>query len=145
MATPMLVPFLAEHVVAIQGRDGGAREPWAVSLDKERRGPAYTLLLEGRVVVCAGVMLLWPGVGTVWANVSGEFPRVKVWATRTIRRMLADVIRAYGLHRLESVALADNERNQRYMEFLGFEREDGKARAYTPDKRDVVRYQLVRP
>lgn len=38
----------------------------------------------------------------------------------------------------------DNERNIKWMEALGFKSEGGVAHAYTTDKVDALRYEMVR-
>jgi len=143
---PTLIPFLAEHIGMLKTRDAAQTEPWALAVEKERKGPAYTVLVDGKVIACAGVMVVWPGVGMAWANVGEGFESDGRWrwCTRTMRRFLSDVMRSHRLHRLEGTVLADSERNQRYLEFLGFTRENGKAHAFTPDRRDAVRYERIR-
>jgi len=41
------------------------------------------------------------------------------------------------------VVLSDNTRNIKWAELLGFSRENNVAKYFTPDKRDVIRYEFV--
>lgn len=148
---PKLIPFRAEHLLYFQNRDTPEPEEIRLAIEKERGGPAYTAIVvrpgspqAGETILgCAGVVIVWSGMGSAWMTLSEAAALYRVWMTRTVRRCLADIMRAYDLHRLEAVIRADNERNRRWIEALGFRPEGGIARAYTPDRKDVVRYELI--
>ena len=142
--TPQLIPFRAEHMLALANRDTPVREELMLAIKKEREGPAYTAVLGETVIGCAGVILMWHGMGVVWMTLSETAALYRIWLTRTARRALADIMRAHGLHRLEAVVRADNERNSKWIEAMGFKPEGGIAHAYTEDRQDVIRYELVR-
>ena len=95
------------------------------------------------MVAWGGIILCWPGVGAAWMNVSDGAARHMLWITRTAKRVLSDIARTHKLHRVEAAVLADNIRNCRWIEALGFTHEGGVARRYTPDGRDAVRYERV--
>jgi RimJ/RimL family protein N-acetyltransferase len=145
MIRPTLIPFKAEHLLAFQDRDLWARDRWRLAFEKERGGPAFTVMVGDTIIACAGIVLPWPGLGLVWMALSDDIGSHRVWLTRRVRRMMHDAIRSLCLHRLEATVLADNARNQRWIEALGFSRENGKARAYTTDRKDMLRYELVLP
>lgn len=126
-----------------QNRDTPEPEEIRLAIEKERGGPAYTGIAGEVILGCAGVVIVWQGMGSVWMTLSEEAALYRIWMTRTVKRCLADIMRAYDLHRLEAVVRADNERNQRWIEALGFAREGGTARAYTQDRQDAVRYELI--
>lgn len=144
MPSPMVIPFKAEHLTALVNRDSQQREPWALAIEKQQGGPALTGMLDDRVLGCAGLILPWPGVGLAWMVLSEQIGDHGLWMTKMVKRFLDDVIRCHGLHRLEAVVLAENTRNRQWIERLGFTQENGYARAYTQDQRDVIRYEWVR-
>ncbi len=125
-------------------RDNPVFEGLRFAIGKEQGGPAYTAMIDGKVLGCAGVVIPWPGMGIAWVTFDKSIERYGLWATRTIRRMFNDIIKGLHLYRVEAVVLTDNIRNQRWIEMLGFTKENGTARAYTPDGRDVLRYELIR-
>lgn len=141
---PILVPFKAPHLVALQPRDEVGPDGWAQARQKETMGPAFTLLDGDRILGCAGVVIAWPGVGLGWVVLTEEIRPYGLWLTRHVRCILRDIMRAYRLHRVEAAILCGNERNLRWAEAFGFRPEGGIARAYTSDRRDAVRYQLMR-
>lgn len=138
-----MIPFRAEHLIGFSNRDTAVREEIRLAIWKEQAGPAYTALAGDTILGCAGVILLHRGVGAIWMTLSEAIAAYTIWFHRTCRRVLADVMRAYSLHRLEANALAENERNQRWLEAMGFRSEGGLAHAYTPDRKDIIRYELT--
>lgn len=145
MINPVLVPYKAAHLMSFEDRDKWTVNSWQIALGRET-GPAFTGMVDDQIIGCAGVMLPWPGMGIAWVTVSPVAVLYHgYWMTRSCRRVLNDVVRAFNLHRLEAVALADSDTNQRWLELLGFVREDGRATAYLPDKRDVIRYERITP
>lgn len=142
--SPRLIPFRAEHLLAFSNRDTPVQEEIALSIKKERGGPAYTGIAGEMILGCAGVVIMWQGVGAVWMSLSDTVGLYKIWFHRICRRALADIMRAYDLHRIEAVVRSDNERNRKWIEALGFKPEGGTAHAYTQDRQDAVRYELVR-
>ena len=142
--TPGLIPFRAEHLLAFVNRDGEANFARG-ALDKERRGPAFTAILDNRILGCAGVQLMWAGFGIAWAVFSKEMFDFPLWTTRTVRNCLRDIINAFELHRVEVVVLVDHNVNIAWATALGFRRENnGIARSYTPHRDDTIRYELVK-
>ena len=142
--SPTLVPFEAKHVTMMQNRDNAVDEPWSLALEKQLAGPAFTAIVGGQVLGCAGLILPWPGIGLAWMELSDHADHYRLWLTKVTRRVLSDVVRVYRLHRVEVVVLADSPRNQRWIEALGFTQENGRARAYSTDRRDVIRYERVK-
>lgn len=143
MPNPVLVPFQAEHLRYLINRDTGICDPWAMALQK-MSGPALTAIDDGVVIGCAGIVVAWPGVGMAWMVLDAHIDQHGAWMTKMVRRFLNDAINYYRLHRIEAVVFADNSRNQRWIERLGFTRENGSARAYTQDQRDMIRYEWVK-
>lgn len=114
-----------------------------LTVQQANAGPAITAWLGTQPIGCAGVVLVWPGVGMTWMAASDAMAEHGLWVTRIARAFLRDVIRAHRLHRLEAVALDESTRNQQWLRVLGFTDEGGLARCYLPDKRAVRRYELV--
>lgn len=144
VAAPTLRPFRASDLDALVNRDGAQIDRQQL-LAQARSGPAFTAEVDGVPLGCAGVVLLWPGVGSAWMVLTEEMVLHRLWLTRTVRHFLEDMTRVYRLHRIEAVALDDVTRNQGWLELLGFETEkDGRARHYLSDGRSMVRYERIR-
>jgi hypothetical protein len=140
--TPNLIPFKAEHLLMFVHRDGDYIESVKTAVDKEKCGPAFTAMLDGKILGCAGIQIMWPGFGTAWAVFSKDLLEWPIWTTRVVRQVLLDTIRTFKLHRVEMVVLV-NSKNARWASSLGFTRERGVARRYTAHGDDVIRYEMV--
>ena len=140
MTNPTLIPFKVEHLLALQGTE---HEEFWILIQKEKN-PSFTAVVDDQILGCGGVIVSAPGVGVAWACFSELINQHKVWTTKTVRRILQDIIMFRNLHRVESAVFATNYKNHKWIEMLGFNRENGCARFYTPDKQDAVRYELVR-
>lgn len=98
-------------------------DPYAI------RGCAFTGLIGGRVVGCAGVRPMWAGVGEAWAVFSLEALGRPVSLFRAAARGLAAMEDRQGLRRIQATCHADHDAGARFLRALGFERE-GLLRRY---------------
>ena len=140
---PVLRPFHPQDLLEIRNRDGSELPP--VIFGPHVAGfPAFTAVVEGVPIGCAGVTLPWPGVGHAWMVLSDAVEDHALWMFRMVKGVLRDVQRAYHLHRIETEALEASARNQQWLTGLGFRREaNGTATALLPDKRSMVRYEFI--
>lgn len=106
-------------------------------------GTAFTGVHEGAVVGIAGLVVLWPGVAEAWALMSDRIEGLPFQVTRAIARGLFMEAQNFGLHRIQAVVAADDERAQRWIEILGF-RFEGLMRAYGPDRSNYLRFARIR-
>lgn len=124
-------------------RDGSQISREAI-LAQAMAGPAFTAVIDGRPLGCAGLVLPWPGVGMAWMKLGDDIGRHGLWLTRTVKRFLRDAIRIYHLHRIEAITLDGHHVNQQWLQVLGFHVEQyGIARQFLPDQRSIVRYEWV--
>lgn len=144
MPSPVLRDFQADDIKKIMNRDGMQGEQ-AVIVQQANLGPAFTAEVDGVPIGCGGVAILWAGVGFCWLVLSDDIGNHGVWLTHVTKEFIDATIEAFSLHRLEAVVLEDSLRNRAWVELLGFTKErDGIAVAYLPDRRSMVRYELVR-
>lgn len=108
----------------------------------ENLGPAYTARLGGRVVFCAGIYMLWEGVGELWSIADESAARlayeVYVWQ----RQLLKTEINTGDFHRLQAHVALKWVSACRYVERLGFEKE-AVVRKYGADCSDYILYGRV--
>ena len=142
MTSPFLVPFRAEHLFTFVPRTD-IPKGMLYGLEKERGGPAFTGVHDGRIIGCAGVVIQWPGVGAAWVALDKSAEAHGFWVTRMIKRIMQDIVRVYGLHRVEAVVHADSPRDLKWIKLLGFKSENDVAQMYTEDKRDIVRFEWL--
>lgn len=141
-----LVPFKAEHWMGFVQLGVTYQDEFRLALHKEKSGPAFTAFLDNNVIACAGIIIHHKGMGYAWSGFASHLryeKRTMVWITHTIKRILTDVKRSLNLHRIELIVDANELDHQHWAEKLGFTLENGRARMFTPDKRDVLRYEMV--
>lgn len=141
--TLALRPFQVDDLYGICNRDG-EQVPDESFREGLMNGPALTVLFNGEPIGAGGIVIVWPGVGHGWMRLSSAMAPYMRWCFRVTRQFLIDVRNVYKLHRIETEALKGFEQNQRWAEHLGFTREvNGEARSILPDKRTMVRYEMV--
>lgn len=106
------------------------------------KGPAYTGVLNDRVLVCAGVSILWPGVGEAWLLTHPDIGEHKFWFYRRLRKMFNLIVKVHQLHRVQSDVDCTFKESCDMMRHLGFEVESIMT-SYGPNREDFVRYTLV--
>jgi hypothetical protein len=138
-----LVRFTAEHALAIdpvaeQGRYKAYVTPAAA---KVYEGPfSRTALLDGKPIVCAGLVNKWVDSWTAWAYIDVAAGAHMLAVTRAIRQAFPDL--PHG--RIEATTPIDYAAGRRWLELLGFKNEtpDGMAH-FTPDGRTYCLYAKV--
>lgn len=114
----------------------------AVARELGNSGPAYTILIDRKIVFCGGVSLLGYGRGEVWLVFSTELYRHVKTVYRVMKMLLSIVVEQFRLTRLQTVVKCDIEAGTRFVEHFGFERE-GLLRAYGPNGEDFYIYGRV--
>ena len=144
MTSPTIRTFHAHDAANICNRDGD-QVTASLIIDQATKGPAFTAEIDGVILGCGGVVVLWPGMGACWMRLADEIGTHGLWLCRVTMEFLDRVTRDLNLHRLEAMALHESIRNQKWLELCGFVKEEnGIAHAYLPDQRSMVRYERVR-
>jgi len=105
-------------------------------------GYAATWITDGRILMSAGVSVVWNGVAEVWVIPSKYVEKYPIAFNRAIREYLSSVMDTFNLHRLQTSSVAD-EKHARWMRWLGFKQE-GIMRQYTTNKTDYYNWGRVR-
>lgn len=108
-----------------------------------QRGPAWTGIVRDQIMGCAGVCLLWRGVGEAWMVTTELVARCPLAFHRAIAGRLDEVMMSMNLWRLQAAIHAEHEVSRRWVQRLGFE-EEGIMQRYGPDGKDYVRFARVR-
>jgi RimJ/RimL family protein N-acetyltransferase len=82
---------------------------------------AFSAVADGRIVGCAGVMPLWPGVGHAWAVLSDAALARPITLTRAVQRELTRIEIVLGLQRLQATVADGHVAGRRWLAWLGFE------------------------
>lgn len=148
MERTRLIPFDVEHLACMDLRDVELRNFFQLDdaiprLDSMKEiGAAWTMIHDGRVLCCGGVVPMMPGTATAWIVPSiwvNDYPRV---FAKVVRERLDQLMEDMNLHRMETVCLQD-ELHTRWMGWLGFEKE-GVRRQYDAQKNDYIQWARLR-
>lgn len=87
----------------------------------KEEGPAYTLLADGKPVLCAGVIIMEDGIGEAWAVMSTLIPKYRKACFARIKRMLGRIISLYHLKGVQAFVDPKFPQAKHLMVHLGFE------------------------
>ena len=94
----------------------------------KKTGPAYTAVLYGRPIGCAGIRIMTTSdgenIGWVWAMFSKEAAQYPVSMFSTVKRMIGILIKDFELSRLVTDSRIGFDKSQRLIEHLGFKKTD---------------------
>ncbi len=123
-----------EHIGYMKDYAGELQQP----------GWSYTLIENGYIICCAGIVDMWPGVGEAWfiaSNKIHEYPRPFIRFAKT--DVMQKVVDENELWRVQAVCKSDWPAALKFARFMGFEPE-GVMRKYGPEGMDYIRVAWVR-
>lgn len=98
---------------------------------------------SGKVLAIFGVWPLWDGVGSAWAQISGEALKCPFTLGRAAKTFLAEIIERDGLWRVQATIEHGHHDARRLIRWLGFQYE-GTMSGYGPTGLDHDLYSIVR-
>ena len=84
------------------------------------RGVAFTGVVDGEILACAGVVILWPGMGEAWALVTPRIKDHKFFFHRTTLQYLDLIAQENHLDRIQANVQKDFGAGHRWAMSLGF-------------------------
>ncbi len=120
------VPFKAAHleVMEMRGHELALLEQEGLG---EIEGLAITGVSDGRIISCGGIILQPFGNAYIWQIPSIYVKTITMEYAKFIRHWLMEQADELKLNRMETLCLDDDLHN-RWMNFLGFEKEGVKKR-----------------
>lgn len=138
-----VIPFEAPHVELLDEQEQSKHLAGFISAADVRalkNDYAYTVVADGQVLLCGGVVPVWPGRGHGWCYLSRDSGRHLVAITRAVRRFL-DMV---PFVRIEMTVDCSFDAGHRWAHMLGFRCEAERMTAYGPDDRDYALYARVK-
>jgi len=145
-----IVPFETDHARSIIERNEkeGKKFPSnGIDLNDVMKawkdgGPAYTLIIDGEVVVSSGVVLMGWKRGEAWTLLSSLFYKFKKESYKAIKEGLEGIVKKEGLRRVQSMIKPDLESGPSWMKHLGFTYEV-TLEAFGPNGEDFDLYKRI--
>jgi hypothetical protein len=122
-----IVPFKKEHIDCMEVRE---HEKYLIDseiLEMFESGMAYTGIYDGRIISCGGLLLKPYGNADIWQIPSIYIKDVRLSYCKIITKWIKEQAHDLALNRMETISLDDGLHN-RWMRFLGFEKEGVKRR-----------------
>lgn len=94
--------------------------PLEIARQYAKAGPAWTAFWDGTPAFCAGVILLWRGLGEGWVLSSDLVAQHPFAFHRAIRKHLEEVIREHKLRRVQVAIPETHTTSCRWILRLGF-------------------------
>jgi RimJ/RimL family protein N-acetyltransferase len=147
----MIIPFEPQHVLKIDVRKEQVATIESMKmthrslvlygkalLSEAHNGCAYTAVNDRGIVAMAGIVKLWDDTYEAWALFSEGCSREAVTLARRIKKEVDKIESG----RLQAFTECDFPVAQRFLEWLGFEKE-AVLRKYSPDNKDNYVYARI--
>lgn len=152
-----VIPFETAHLIQLSLQDGGLQTMQSKYIELTiphihqmgpiyERDPAYTVIHNGIIYGCGGIVQTWQGVGKAWTYISSTAinnKRVMAYISKQCLTNLDDMLEEEYFHRVECDVAADHEKGIQWASRFGFVNE-GLMKAYGADKSDWIRFAKVR-
>jgi hypothetical protein len=132
-----IIPFQAHHTKLMVPQPAQAHEVDYAPV--EAAGDAWTAVVDGLPVACAGLIELWPERAHAWALLSAEAGPYMRRITRAIRFRLE----SSSFRRIEMAVDVSFEAGIRWAHMLGFEHE-ATVRCYFPGGRTAQLFARIK-
>jgi hypothetical protein len=127
----IVIPFKAEHALSYMTLEQ------AQPLEKF---PAYTGMVDDKVIACGGIVALWQNRAQAWMCMSPESGKYLLAIYRAVGRFFDTL----PYNRIEAAVYADFLAGHRWARMLGFELECPRAEKYFPDGAAASLYAKVK-
>lgn len=105
-------------------------------------GPAYTLMVDGKIMGSAGLVIIDDKKAEAWLMFSMRFYKHKTLALRILIKEFKKLIAEHKFTRVQAVVPTTFFKGQRFVEWLGFQKE-GVLRKYGPENEDMIMYSKI--
>lgn len=116
------------------------REKWIEGWEKS--GPSYTIIIDGKIIACAGVVLHPFNNGEAWTLFSQDFYSHVKGCYQEIKKGLDRIMADNKLKRVEALVDCRDGAALNFIEHLGFKVE-GKKKKYGPNGEDMFMFARI--
>lgn len=116
------IPYKAEHLKNLQLQDAQVEASKLISYEHQKaleNEHAYTFVDDGEILLCAGVMPLWPQRAVIWSYFSRNAGRKML----AIIRVTVSILDEMPFDRIESAVEENFSQGHRFNKLIGFKLE----------------------
>lgn len=121
-------PYVPEDYAKI--RNGGEDPQSLAGMGEEAlsrtyalQGPAYSLWVDGNLVACGGIVVLWPGMGEAWCLVSERVKFHPLIFHKSAMKMIDEMAKERKLVRVQANVQKDFKTGNSWIQAIGFKPE----------------------
>ena len=129
--------MLAQQLGGLKGYPDA--DKWCKEADEDSK--AFTVMYDGKMVACAGIITIMDGVGLAWALYPPNIGDYHI-DPRIGKDKLKELIAKYKYRRVQATVRVDFPAGASYLRYMGFKRE-GTMKMYEPDKTDAFLYAIT--
>lgn len=133
--------YVAADGVDVLSRIPGYRSDDLVWCKEAENGVARTLVYDGEIAACAGIILERPGIGQAWTLYPEDVGKYHI-DPKIVKSAMLELMVENGLWRVFSTIRCDFPAAVKYIEWLGFKYE-GRMVKNEPDQTDSFLYALT--
>jgi len=85
--------------------------------------PSYTLIIDGEIIMCLGVILTDENIGDAWTLMADDFCKYPIAVFKTCRNILEKIVLEHDLKRVQTFIDAKTPNGDPFIERLGFKEE----------------------
>ena len=115
-------------------------EKWCKEAEED--GKAFTVIYEGKMIACVGIITIMEGVGLAWALYPLDIGNYHI-DPKLAKDKLNELMEKYDFRRVQATVRAGFVAGKSYLRYMGFTSE-GIMRKYEPDGTDSILYAIVR-
>ena len=127
------------EMLARQSCNDPDAEKWCK--EAEQGGPARSVIYEGELALCAGLIKEREGVAQAWALYPLDVGKYHI-DPKIARDKLYELMAEHDFWRVFATVRCDFPAGAKYIEWLGFERE-GRLKCNEPDRSDSYLYAIT--
>lgn len=140
-----IIQFKKEHAIELFNTDlreqdmGEFNDIIRFATVWEKEGVGYTMLADGKIVFCGGIIDIGWKRGEAWSFMGNLFYKYPKSCYKVCRNKLGEIIKEKGYRRIQALVDIDMYGGENFVKHLGFEKE-GLLKSYGPDGEDMLMY-----
>lgn len=104
---------------------------------------AVTIYYKGKILLCGGIVHMWPGVGDGWFFFDEDTPEIFKEIPKTFVKGVRSYFNWVPLQRIQTIVDPEFPTAAKFLRFMGFDNE-GIMRKYHSNGNDYYRFALIK-
>ena len=144
-----IIPYKPAHAYAIIDERIRKHDLWLTEVPgceewplKWAEHPAYTLVIDGEIIICGGIMLMDWRCGEAWTLFADNFQKYPIAVFKTCKYVIEKISKERNLKRVQAIVEPTVNGGRAFIERLGFQ-EEGLLRSCGPKGEDYIMFAKI--